>query len=312
MIYLKSNKFPAYFAGLLEGNGSFVVSSIPDKNTKLSQSGQVNLAFRINDRPLAEHLRDEYGGHLTELLKSDCILWSITKTENILRVSSCVNGFLRTPKIHDFKNLVAFIKEQDSSISLDVLPLDDSSIGSNAWFSGFCDAESEFRLQILNKRHKKNAGEEKKADEAQKNCEKTAKLLFHLPVKQCYNPSLTSSSSISSFIPICSTIGEFFKTKHRQEILETKSYKISITTGSKKSTTKLIDYFDKFPLCCSSKNAAYRNWKEIQKQMQEKRSGEYLTPEELTLCETTKQQLKETKSSNAWKKYRSNILHGII
>lgn len=272
---MENNNFKSYLAGLLEGDGSFVVPSVPRDHKNRLRYAKIKVAFHIDDRPLAECLRLHYGGHFEE--HRNFVVWNITKKDEILSISSDINGFLRTPKIEDFRKLISFIKSQDSAIHFQVFPLDESPIGSNAWLSGFSDADANFNIQISQR----------------KTGRKRVQISFRIEVKQFYDKQLiTNSQNCSTFTPICNTIAEFFNLGIYHRVREGKYFSIIITTTSVNTNAKVVDYFEKFPLF-SSKHLNYLSWKEIHK-MQEKKL--HLTSNGLKICENIKQKFNRNRN----------------
>ena len=145
--------------------------------------------------------------------------------------------------------MIAFIKSQDPSIPFEVLPLDESPIGSNAWLSGFSDADSNFHLHIS----------------ARKNGRKRVQISFRIEVKQFYDRHLIKNSqNFSTFTPICNTIAEFLNLGIYHRVREGKYYSIIICTTSVNTNAKVVDYFEKFPLF-SSKYMNFLSWKKMNK-----------------------------------------------
>lgn len=276
---IENTNFKSYFAGLLEGDGSFVTPSrLRDMKNRLRYA-KIKVAFHIDDQPLAECFRLRYGGHFEE--HENYVVWTITKKDQIIAVCSDINGFLRTPKIHDFSKMIAFIKSQDPSIPFEVLPLDESPIGSNAWLSGFSDADSNFHLHIS----------------ARKNGRKRVQISFRIEVKQFYDRHLIKNSqNFSTFTPICNTIAEFLNLGIYHRVREGKYYSIIICTTSVNTNAKVVDYFEKFPLF-SSKYLNFLSWKKMHK-MQEKRC--HLTPKGLKICENIQKNYNRNRKTFSW------------
>lgn len=262
---IKNQQFNAYLAGLLEGDGSFVVPRRQRDLKGRRRYAKIKVAFVSKDRPLAEVLKFFYGGHFEE--HENYIVWSITCRDQILQICYDINGYLRTPKFNDFAKLIHFIKTQSEDIQFDILPLDDSScIGSNAWLAGFIDADGNFHISITNR----------------KNSKKRVQLQFRLEVKENYGKEpLVNSENFSSFVPICNTVACYFGlgVYHRTRLK--KYHLIIISSTSRLANAKVVDYFERFSLL-SSKRLDYENWKTIHN-LQIKTPS--LTQENLKMCE---------------------------
>ena len=279
---IKNENFKSYFAGFLEGDGSFIVPlTLRDSKNRLKYS-KIRVAFHIKDKPLAECFKSYYGGHFEEYKGNNFFVWNITKKSSILLICSHINGYLRTPKFNDFYKLIEFMKNQDSSINFKVLPLNTTPIYSDAWLAGFSDADGNFNV-IITKR---------------KNNKTRVQIQFRIEVKEFYTKhSVTMTESLSSFTPICSMIATFFDLGLYHRTRKKKYHLIIITTTSVRTNGKVIEYFDKFPLL-SSKYLDYVDWKTIHN-MQEKKL--HLTVKGVKICEEIKQNMNSKRNKFSWK-----------
>lgn len=240
-----SKNFKSYFAGLLESTGSFFVESKIGNSNNYQHNGKIKVEFVKKDKPLAEILKSYYGGEFEEHTNS--IVWSITNPKQVLSICNDINGYLRTPKINDFYKLVKFIKIQNRSIKFKILPMDETSINSNAWLAGFSDGNSNFNLNISKKKNNKTR----------------VQIQFRIEIKQFYDRTLIKNSeNFSNFVPICNTIAESFDLGIYHRTRKKKYHLIIIVSTSFHTNNKIINYFEKFPLF-SSKYLDYKNWKAI-------------------------------------------------
>jgi hypothetical protein len=132
---------------------------------------------------------------------------------------------------------------------LELKNLDQSNIDSNAWLSGFSDADSNFSINI-HKRTNKNSIR--------------VQLYYRLEIKQTYH-KINEKITNTSFHPIMSKISNYLETNllNRTRTKENKIYYSFITIAhNKNSIKKLILYFEKFPLI-SSKYLDYLSFVEI-------------------------------------------------
>lgn len=281
MTIIKSSNFRSYLAGLLEGDGSFVVPSNLRDFKGRQRYAKIRVAFVRKDKPLAETLKSCYGGNFEE--QDNYIVWNITSQNQILSLCHDINGYLRTPKFNDFYKLINFIKTQTKHVEFEVLPLDDTSpIDSSAWLSGFSDADSNFSISITNRRSNK----------------KRIQISFRIEVKQYYKKPfiLKNSENYSSFVPICNTIASHFGLGFYHRTRHNKHHLILIASTSLESNSKVINYFEKFPLF-SSKYLDYVNWKSIY-MLQKKKL--HLTAEGLQTCEEIKKNHNKTRHTFNW------------
>jgi hypothetical protein len=141
---------------------------------------------------------------------------------------------------------------------LEIKPLDQSPIDSNAWLSGFTDADGNFSINI-HKRTNKNTTR--------------VQLFYRLEINQNYHKSvaLLKTEQLEenkiSFFPIMSKIGLFLGVTvySRSRINKDKIYYSFIVMSSNKSSNSIVcDYFNKYPLL-SSKYLDFKDWAYIVK-----------------------------------------------
>lgn len=245
-------KLKSYLAGLIEGDGSFITPLTLRDSKKRLRYPKIKIAFALKDEPLAQILQSYYGGHiLIGKLTQKWIVWNITSKNEILSICYDINGYLRTPKINDFKQLITFLKQNDPTIQFQILPLDNSSIGSNAWLAGFVDADGNFNINITNKKRNK----------------KRVQIQFRIEIKQFYSKKtlLENSENYTSFAPICNKIAQLFNLGYYTRVRTIKNkehYFILICSTSLITNGKIVNYFNNFPLF-SSKYLDYKNWETI-------------------------------------------------
>lgn len=63
-----------------------------------------------------------------------------------------MNGYLRTPKIHKFNELIKWLNANSTnSETIGFKDVDNSSILENAWLSGFIEADGSFDIRVRGK-----------------------------------------------------------------------------------------------------------------------------------------------------------------
>jgi hypothetical protein len=67
--------------------------------------------------------------------------------EGLILLTSLINGNIRTPKIYSLYNLIDWLNLKFKDINIPKKPLNDSPLNSNAWFSGFIEAEGKFSVR---------------------------------------------------------------------------------------------------------------------------------------------------------------------
>jgi len=275
--------------------------------------------FKKNDLPLADYLQKltKCG---TVLIKPErgYVLWQIQDIISIFTIISIINGFMRTPKIEAvnrtidwLNNYILYSKTKLilrkrptilKLIRIKILtskPLDNSPIESNAWLSGFTDADGNFSIN-LHKRTNKNSTR--------------VQLYYRLEVNQNYHnrpkarpsgstlepkglpPSRRERSNLPlskgeggrdayigrlrqggskevsiiplgalAFFPIISKIGLYLGVTvySRSRIVKDKIfYSFTIMSHNKISNANVCLYFNKYPLL-SSKFLDYKDWEYV-------------------------------------------------
>lgn len=259
-----------YLAGLIEGDGTIAVHDPKSKSKQYNP--KIIIVFKKNDLPLADYLQKltKCG---TVLIKPErgYVLWQIQDIISIFTIISIINGFMRTPKIeavnrtidwinnYIIQNFTKIIQRPTRLILfrikiLSSKPLDNSPIESNAWLSGFTDADGNFSIN-LHKRTNKNSTR--------------VQLYYRLEVNQNYHKtSVYTDVSImlfGSFFPIMSKIGLYLGVTvySRSRIVKDKIfYSFTVLSHNKLSNANICLYFNKYPLL-SSKFLDYKDWEYV-------------------------------------------------
>ena len=71
--------------------------------------------------------------------------------EGNLKLVNLLNGNMRTSKMYRLYDLIDWLNNKNSDLNIIKLPLDSSPINSNAWLSGFIEADGSFSV-FLNKK----------------------------------------------------------------------------------------------------------------------------------------------------------------
>jgi len=262
-IKLLRSQIGPYLAGLIEGDGTIVVHNPDSITTKFNP--KIIIVFKKADLPLANYLQNiTKCGQVVIKPERGYVLWQIQDIVSIFTIVSIINGFMRTPKIealnrtidwlnnyiinnNNSNNLLPSTKLILNKISvLENNPLDLSPIDSNAWLSGFTDADGNFSINI-HKRTNKNSTR--------------VILTYRLEINQNYHKSDTEGNKVS-FFSIISKIGLYLGVTvySRSRIIKDKIYySFIVVSHNKLSNSKVCDYFNKYPLL-SSKYLDYKDW----------------------------------------------------
>jgi len=300
-INLLRKQIGPYLAGLIEGDGTIVVHE-PNSNSK-KYNPKIIIVFKNNDLPLANYLQNltKCG---TVLIKPGrgYVLWQIQDIISVYTIISIINGFMRTPKIEALNRTIYWINNYiihsktktlnkvTSSIllkinCLSVKPLDTSPIESNAWLSGFTDADGNFSINV-HKRSNKNSIR--------------VQLYYRLEVSQNYHKTSTDLDDITknSFFPIMSKIGLYLGVTvySRTRIIKDKTfYSFTVMSHNKLSNTNVCLYFNKFPLM-SSKFLDFKDWEYILNLQ----NNNNLTSSYLDQTKKIKTNFNKTRNSFSW------------
>lgn len=256
-----------YLAGLIEGDGTIAVQD--PKNKSKQYNPKIIIVFKKNDLPLADYLQKlTKCGTVSIKPERGYVLWQIQDIISIFTIISIINGFMRTPKIEAVNRTIDWINNYIIQSKTKIIqrstriilfrikilnskPLDNSPIESNAWLSGFTDADGNFSIN-LHKRTNKNSTR--------------VQLYYRLEINQNYHKtSMYTDASIiheGSFFPIMSKIGLYLGVTvySKSRIIKDKIfYSFTVMSHNKLSNANICLYFNKYPLM-SSKNLDYKDW----------------------------------------------------
>jgi len=145
---LSNLKFSSYLTGLIEGDGSIITPK-----TERSVKGKINypsiqIVFHLKDYSLASMVQKEIKiGTLTRKKGVNAYVLTINNYNGLILLISIINGNMRTPKIYSLYNLIDWFNFKFKEINIPKKPLNNSSLDSNAWLSGFIEAEGHFSLR---------------------------------------------------------------------------------------------------------------------------------------------------------------------
>ena len=267
-------KLGSYLAGLIEADGSF---AIHDKNSKAKRYlPKVLIVFSLNDHPLAEKLVSITNiGKLYNKQKQGCIIWHIQSINDVIKLINLINGYMRTPKIEALHRAIKWFNDNYQT-NIEPLDLDLSPINSNAWLAGFSDGDGNFSINLINRKKRGIV------------TSKRVQAFFRIELRQNYH---RHSSEGTSYFNILSTIARYFNVNVYSRSREQKDkifYSYMVVSHNMESHTKVIEYFDCYPLY-SSKYLAYKDWKYVVEQIK-LRDGKPLTIDNILEIEKIKAQ----------------------
>ena len=145
---LSDLNFSSYLAGLIEGDGTIIVPK-----TERSAKGKINypsiqLVFHLKDLPLALMIQKELkNGSLSKKKGVNAYILTINSFEGSLLITSIINGNMRTPKIYALNKLIDWLNFKLEGINIPKNSLNNNPLDSNAWLSGFIEADGHFSVR---------------------------------------------------------------------------------------------------------------------------------------------------------------------
>jgi len=260
----KPSLLSSYLAGLFEGDGHISFSKVVNSSGKISYP-YIAITFVNKDLPLINQLVSIYGGRLRFKDKENAIVWIINTHNELINLISSMNGYLRTPKIHQFNDLIIWLNHR-YNYNIPIFTPDDSDLTNNYWLAGFIDADGGFKVRYSEKRI-----DEKTNKVLSKN---RIEVRFVLEQRQ----TLSYKNMNFDYKPIILKIHSFFGfttelrvSKHNQDKfrvpkvpeIQTPSefyWIIEVTSLDRLST--LIGYLKTYPLLTAKRND-YEDWLKI-------------------------------------------------
>lgn len=218
------DKLGAYLAGLIEADGSFAVHDINSKAQKYSP--KLIIVFSLSDKPLAEKLISvTQVGKIYDRESQGCVLWSIQNSGDIIKIIHIINGYFRSGKIFELHKCINWFNENLNS-KIPLLPLDSSSIDSNAWLAGFSQKKACFSISDDNKH----------------------KIILNFKLKINIDLSNSSESSLLQWFSLFCVISKYYETSFITQVQRYPNCTFIIWAYPLKSKKKVIEYYSKYLL----------------------------------------------------------------
>ena len=238
----KPNDIGPYLAGLFEGDGHVSLSKIINSKGKISYP-YLAITFVNKDLPLINKLLELCGGRLRYKTKENAIVWIVNTHKELISLINLMNGYLRTPKINKFNELIVWLNER-YHYNIQTYSPDTSDLNSNGWLAGFIDADGGFKIRYT----------EKRIDELTKKVLVKGRIEVRFALEQRQN--LDSLNDNDSYKSILLKIQSFFGittdlriSKHNLD----KTYWIVEVTSLDKLNL-LIQYLNNYPLLTANRN----------------------------------------------------------
>ena len=228
----------SYLAGLWEGDGHIWIPKTTHAPSGKKYTPHFVITFNETEYPLVLALKLLIGGTVQHKKDNHAYTLSITSISGLTKIISLINGFLRTPKLNKFNNLIDWINNATGS-SFIKHNSDTRDILNNAWFSGFVEADGSFdiRVSLISGGALKN------------------RVSARLRIEQRMFDPITGLSYESVLGLIATSLGVTLSTVTHN--INIKYYNIS--ASSTLARLKIVNYFTLFPLF-SSKRLNYEDW----------------------------------------------------
>jgi len=229
--------FGSYIAGLFEGDGHIW---IPKDNMLKKHNPRFCITFHIKELPLAKLILGKIGyGFIRIKNKENAIVLTVSPVKGLKFLILEISPYLRTPKIYQVNKLILWLNKHHNT-NYTYATLNEKSLDSDSWLSGFIDADGGFYIYYLNKK------------DMNKEIFK-----FTLTIEQ----RMIDPLSKESYEIIMRKIADFFKVNLsiRSQKSTGNSY-FRVVATSNISRAIIISYLDKYPLY-TSKYLNYSDWK---------------------------------------------------
>nr|YP_009568400.1 LAGLIDADG endonuclease [Orbilia oligospora]QBL02039.1 LAGLIDADG endonuclease [Orbilia oligospora] len=145
---IEKNKFSSYLAGLIEGDGTIIVPKSERSPKGVLNYPSIQIVFHLKDLPLALLIQKNLGhGSLARKKGVNAYILTVNNKLGLLLLLSLINGYMRTPKIYALWKLIDWYNIKDSNLNLEKKPLNTSNLTSDAWLSGFVEADGHFSVR---------------------------------------------------------------------------------------------------------------------------------------------------------------------
>lgn len=138
------NEFGHYIAGLIEGDGHLGLPSIGLSKAKKKENPRIVFTTHINNIGMYSYIQASLGGiGRFQLSVSNTLRYIIGDIEGIKLVISLIHNKMRSPKNIRLNQIILFMNEKYNLTITESL-LDNSSLLTNSWLTGFIEADGHF------------------------------------------------------------------------------------------------------------------------------------------------------------------------
>lgn len=226
--------FASYLSGLIEGDGSIIVPKEERSLKGKLNYPSIQIVFNLRDFPLAlmiqKNLRQ---GSLSRKKGVNAYVLTINKLEGISLIIRVINGYMRTPKNNTLHKLIDWVNKK-SNLNIIKKELNSNSLYSDAWLSGFIDANGHFSVRTTINSH-------------------------YLKIECRFELSQAQKNHIGEDnYPFLNLIAILFNAVIKKIRITRPKPEYRIRTTNLKSNLLLVSYLEKYPLFSSK----YLNYKD--------------------------------------------------
>ena len=240
-LYVAKNKsnFALYLTGLIEGDGSIITPIEVRSNKGKLNYPSIQISFNAKDLPLIFIIQKELKcGSISKKKGKKAYVLTINNIEGILLLVFLLNGNMYTPKLYSLWILIDWLNFQ-YNLKIEKLAQNTTVLCSNAWLSGFIEADGHFSIRCSLKINK-NLSYSK------------IECKFELSQRQ-----LDHKGHDNFFV--MSLIAEFLVTKLKKIRMDKPNKQYRLRTLNVNSNNIIINYLNNFPLF-SSKYLDFKDW----------------------------------------------------
>lgn len=122
----------------------------PIKPKVKNTSPSISITFVNKDLPLVNKLIEKFGGRIRFKNKENAIVWINNSHKDLINMINLLNGYLRTPKIIKFNELIVGLNKK-YNYNITTYSPDTSDLDKNGWLAGFIDADGGFKIRYSEK-----------------------------------------------------------------------------------------------------------------------------------------------------------------
>ncbi len=233
-----NTNFAQYMTGLIEGDGTIYVPK-----TERSIKGNFNypsiqIVFHLKDLPLALLIQKELGhGSISRKKNQNAYIYTINNLSGLLLLIYLLNGNMKTNKIYVLYELIDWYNKY-KNIYIEKKELNTDSMLSNAWLSGFIEADGHFYLRSTESGKYPRIECKFELTQRQKDQKKRDNLFLLKEIALSFESQVKSTKSDS----------------------DNPQYRVRTT--NLKGNLILVDYLTKYPLF-GTKFLDYKDWAKI-------------------------------------------------